>query len=71
MSVAELKLKLYRQIDNMDDNSLQKLDVIIDVMSHPSNPQPKTRGIVGSMKGFVTYMSDDFDEPLEDFKDYM
>jgi hypothetical protein len=71
MSVAELKLKLYRQIDNMDDTNLQKLDVIIDVMSHSSNPQPKSRGIVGSMKGFVTYMSDDFDETLEDFKDYM
>ena len=71
MSVAELKLKLYRQIDNLDDTNLQKLDIIIDVMSHPKNPQPKTRGIVGSMKGFVTYMSDDFDEPLEDFKDYM
>jgi hypothetical protein len=71
MSVAELKLKLYRQIDNMDDKNLQKLDVIIDVMSHSNHPQPKSRGIVGSMKGFVTYISGDFDEPLEDFKDYM
>ena len=25
----------------------------------------------GTMKGFVKYISDDFDEPLEDFKDYM
>jgi hypothetical protein len=25
----------------------------------------------GSGKGMVAYMSDDFDEPLEDFKDYM
>lgn len=71
MSVAELKLKLYRQIDNMDESKLQKLDVIVYEMEHPKNPQSKTRGIVGSMKGFVTYMSDDFDEPLEDFKDYM
>ncbi len=23
------------------------------------------------MKGFVKYISDDFDEPLDDFKDYM
>lgn len=71
MSVAELKLKLYRQIDNLDDNNLQKLDVIVDGMLHPSNPKPKTRGIVGSLPGLVVYMSDDFDEPLEDFKDYM
>jgi hypothetical protein len=71
MSVAELKLKLYRQIDNMDESKLQKLDVMVYEMEHPKNPEPRTRGIVGSMKGFVTYMSDDFDEPLEDFKDYM
>ncbi len=71
MSVAELKLKMYRQIDNLDDAKLQKLDVIIDVMSHTSNPKPKTRGIVGSIPNLVVYMSDDFDEPLEDFKDYM
>lgn len=25
----------------------------------------------GSGKGLITYMSDDFDEPLEDFKEYM
>ncbi|MEM6261735.1 MAG: DUF2281 domain-containing protein [Bacteroidota bacterium] len=25
----------------------------------------------GLRKGFITYMADDFDAPLEDFKDYM
>ena len=25
----------------------------------------------GSMKGLVKYMSDDFNEPLDDFKEYM
>ncbi|HEY4194056.1 MAG TPA: DUF2281 domain-containing protein [Mucilaginibacter sp.] len=25
----------------------------------------------GDLKGFVKYIADDFDEPLEDFKDYM
>ncbi len=25
----------------------------------------------GCMKGLITYISPDFDEPLEDFKDYM
>ena len=25
----------------------------------------------GDLKGFVTYISDDFDEPMEEFKDYM
>ncbi|MDM8523120.1 DUF2281 domain-containing protein [Desulfococcaceae bacterium HSG8] len=25
----------------------------------------------GSAKGIITYMAEDFDEPLEDFKEYM
>ena len=25
----------------------------------------------GDLKGLIIYMADDFDEPLEDFKDYM
>lgn len=33
-------------------------------------PAKKKRGLVGSAKGWFT-MADDFDEPLEDFKDYM
>ena len=35
-------------------------------------PQPRARkrGLVGSAKGEI-WMSEDFDEPLEDFKDYM
>ena len=37
----------------------------------PVPPQPvKRRPKFGSAKGLVT-ISDDFDEPLEDFKDYM
>lgn len=29
------------------------------------------RGLFGCMKGVVTYMADDFNEPLEDLKEYM
>jgi hypothetical protein len=31
---------------------------------------PKAQRRFGAMKGFVTHMADDFDAPLEDFKDY-
>lgn len=34
-----------------------------------SENKPKMR--FGDLKGFVTYISDDFDEPMEEFKDYM
>jgi prevent-host-death family protein len=36
----------------------------------PVSPVKKRRPQFGSAKGLVT-ISDDFDEPLEDFKDYM
>jgi hypothetical protein len=41
----------------------------INVKDTPSNE--KQRMQFGDLKGFVTCISDDFDEPLEDFKDYM
>ena len=34
-------------------------------------PQPERRPRFGSAKGIVLYMADDFDAPLEDFKEYM
>lgn len=36
---------------------------------HSKRSVPKRKA--GSMKGLVTYMSNDFNAPLEDFKDYM
>lgn len=35
----------------------------------PARPQGK-RGLIGSAKGWFK-MADDFDEPLEDFREYM
>ena len=32
---------------------------------------PKKKRIIGLREGSLKYMADDFDEPLEDFKDYM
>jgi hypothetical protein len=34
-------------------------------------PAPAPHPYAGCMKGTVLYMSDDFNEPLDDFKDYM
>ena len=47
-----------------------KLPVIekIDVKKEKSTKKVRT---AGSLKGFITYMADDFDAPLDDFKDYM
>ncbi len=71
MSVAELKLELYRQIDTLNEDELLKLNNVVQTITHSENEVKKTRGIIGSIPNLVVYMSEDFDEPLEDFKDYM
>ena len=37
----------------------------------PTNKPKKKNRKFGSMKGLVVRIADDFDAPLEDFKDYM
>lgn len=36
-----------------------------------NKPNVKKERKFGSMKGLVKYIAEDFDAPLEDFKDYM
>ncbi len=36
-----------------------------------AKPEEKPRRRAGSLKGSVLYMAPDFDDPLEDFKEYM
>ena len=38
---------------------------------HEQGNRAKKHPRAGCMKGVFTYMSDDFNEPLEDFKEYM
>jgi antitoxin (DNA-binding transcriptional repressor) of toxin-antitoxin stability system len=45
-----------------DDQVVARL---VTVSSPPRNRQP------GSAKGMIVYMADDFDAPLDDFKEYM
>jgi antitoxin (DNA-binding transcriptional repressor) of toxin-antitoxin stability system len=39
-----------------------RLDVLPDIRSHRE---------IGNAKGLILSMADDFDEPLDDFRDYM
>lgn len=34
-------------------------------------PEARRKRRLGALKGLVKYMADDFDQPLDDFKDYM
>lgn len=67
-------IQLYKEIESLpDDLKKQALDFVTflkqKAKSSSNKKQPKERK-AGSLKGKIM-MSDDFDEPLEDFKDYM
>lgn len=34
-------------------------------------PEARSHRIIGNAKGLILSMSDDFDEPIDDFKEYM
>lgn len=69
MNIAEHKLNLIRQIDELPEESLIELEKIISQLQR--NKKPKSKRRAGCMKGLVEYMADDFDAPLDDFKEYM
>jgi len=43
----------------------------VDTAADTPGKTPKLKREFGSLKGFVTYMADDFDAPLKEFHDYM
>ena len=70
MTIAEHKLKIIHQIDELSEESLIEIDNLITQLKSKQQQQPKRR-LIGCMKGLVTYIADDFDAPLDDFKEYM
>jgi hypothetical protein len=67
MQAAELKLTIVKEIAELSDE--QFMQVYDDLMRllHPSIRKPR----FGSAKGLVKFISEDFDAPLDDFKEYM
>jgi prevent-host-death family protein len=64
-----------KQVESLLQAALDGDEVIITQNSEPvlrlvRVNQPKKRRQSGTAKGLIK-MSDDFDEPLEDFRDYM
>ena len=67
--------KAKAQIESLLQTALEGEEVVITQNEQPvlklvSIPPAKSRRQSGSAKGLIT-MSDDFDEPLEDFAAYM
>jgi hypothetical protein len=69
MNIAEHKLNLIRQIDQLPEESLLELEEVIMKLRNPKK-KLSTRQF-GCMKGLVISMADDFDAPLSDFNEYM
>lgn len=63
--------QLYTQITALPNNLKKEVEDFIAFLQSKAEPEKKNiRRTYGYAKGFFT-MSDDFDEPLEDFKEYM
>ncbi len=70
MTYATAEQKLARIPEQYLDEVCHYLDALAGHISH-NTPAPSTRmRSPGLMKGEF-YMADDFDAPLEDFKEYM
>jgi hypothetical protein len=65
------QLNLYNKISILPENLRSEVNDFIDfLLSKKTEKGKEPKPQFGCMKGEV-YMSDDFDAPLEDFKDYM
>jgi len=72
VSIEEAQIKLPRLIHDL----LQGEDLVITEDGHPiatltRSPRTSWACQPGSAKGKKYWMADDFDAPLEDFKEYM
>jgi hypothetical protein len=60
MNIAERKLDLFRQIDELPEESLIEVKKLIAQLKS----KPKQKRQAGCMKGLVVYIAEDFDAPL-------
>ena len=70
MEQPEIIIDLRERIALMNDDQLGELLRIVDQkfpeVVKPTKPHRK----IGALKGTLVYMADDFDEPLDCFKEY-
>lgn len=68
MQTAELTKKIERLPAQKRAELNEYIDALLQSIETPNAKTPKA--VFGSTKGKL-WMADDFDEPLDDFKDYM
>ncbi|MDR3366230.1 MAG: DUF2281 domain-containing protein [Prevotellaceae bacterium] len=63
---------LYQKIHQLPLAKQQEVADYVEFLLSKSRTRPaRKKPRAGFMKGAVIYMSDDFNEPLDDFKEYM
>ena len=58
--ISQLPLEVRREVSDY-----------VDFLLHKYRIRKPVKPFAGCMKGTVTWMSEDFNAPLDDFKDYM
>ena len=72
MEYPEIITDLRERIALMDDDQLRELLRIVDQkFPEVAKKSLKSQRKIGALKGMLVYMADDFDEPLDCFKEYM
>jgi hypothetical protein len=62
---------LERKVKQLPFEARQDVSDYLDFLFYKYHDLKPVKPYAGCMKGTVTWMSDDFNEPLDDFKDYM
>ncbi len=63
VTITILEPEAEKELDKLESRKLIKIEDRQNAKKKPLK--------FGSMKGLVIHMADDFNEPLDDFKDYM
>jgi len=62
--------ELLALIEKLPPDSKKEVEDLVETLAIKSRKEARAPREFGSLKDFITYMADDFDAPLEDFKDY-
>jgi len=62
---------LEQKVNQLPFEALHEVSDFLDFLIYKYHDRKQVKPYAGCMKGTVLWMSDDFNEPLEDFKDYM
>ncbi len=62
--------ELVKAIKKLPPEQRKSIQKVLELDNVLPNDQVQERKF-GTLKGLITYMADDFDAPLDDFKEYM